>query len=119
MGAPGRAGRSAVDQKFVKYLSESPNFVKKRQLYFLLKSSGMKCVTLSCTKFLVPGELFVSGLRLGNIDGQSRLWLVFCTLLCDRTHEGECRTKPKKCQFSFLRNRKQSGYFDSALFFEV
>ena len=29
MGAPGRAGRGAVDQKFVKYLSESPNFVKK------------------------------------------------------------------------------------------
>ena len=78
----------------------------------------MKCVTLSCAKFIVPGELFVSGLRLGNIDGQSRLRLVFCTLLCDRTHTGECRTTPKKCQFSFLRNRKQSGYFDLALFLE-
>ena len=29
MSAPGRAGRGAVDQKFVKYLSESSNFVKK------------------------------------------------------------------------------------------
>ena len=75
-------------------------------------------MTLSCAKSIVPGELFVSGLRLGNIDGQSRLRLVFCTLLYDRTHKGECRTKPKKCQFSFLRNRKQSGHFDSALFLE-
>ena len=65
----------------------------KEFLLFLLKSSGMKCVTLSCAKFIVPGELFVLGLRLGNINGQSRLRLVFCILLCDRTHKGECRTK--------------------------
>ena len=77
----------------------------------------MKCVILSCAKSIVPGELFVSGLRLGNIDGQSRLRLVFCTWLYDRTHKGECRTKPKKCQFSFLRKAMCSFFYVSRHFF--
>ena len=29
MSEPGRAGQGAMDQKFVKYLSKSSNFVKK------------------------------------------------------------------------------------------
>ena len=58
-------------------------------------------MTLSCAKSIVPGELFVSGLRLGNIDGQSRLRLVFCKLLCDRTHKGVSNeTEKVPIQFS-------------------
>ena len=118
MSAPGRAGRGAVDQKFVKYLSESSNFVKKMPTLFSFEILGNEMRDSQLCNVYSSGELFVSGLRLGNIDSQSRLRLVFCTLLCDRTHNGECRTTPKKCQFSFLRNRKQSGYFDLALFLE-
>ena len=55
-------------------------------------------MTLSCAKSIVPGELFVSGLLLGNIDGQSRLRLVFCTLLCDR-----------RIKVSVERNRKSAS----------
>ena len=40
MGAPGRAGRGAVDQNFVKYLSESPNFVKKTPTLFSFEILG-------------------------------------------------------------------------------
>ena len=58
-------------------------------------------MTLSCAKFIVPGELFVSGLRLGNIDGQSRLRLVFCTLLCDRTHNGAVSNDTEKMPIQF------------------
>ena len=118
MSAPGRAGRGAADQKFVKYLSESSNLSKKNanSIFFWNPRNEMSD-SQSCEDFSSEG--IVSGLRLGNIDCQSRLRLVFCTLLCDRTHKGECRTKPKMCQFSFLRNRRQSGYFDLALFLEL
>ena len=54
---------------------------KKCHRNFLLKSSEIRCVILCSAKFIVPGELCVSGLRLGNIEGQSCLWLVFGTLL--------------------------------------
>ena len=40
MSAPGRAGRGAVDQKFVKYLSESSNFVKKMPILFSFEILG-------------------------------------------------------------------------------
>ena len=40
MSAPGRAGRGAVDQKFVKYLSESSNFVKKTPILFSFEMLG-------------------------------------------------------------------------------
>ena len=40
MSAPGRAGRGAVDQKFVKYLSESSNFVKKTPILFSFEILG-------------------------------------------------------------------------------
>ena len=118
MSAPGRAGRGAVDQKFVKYLSESSNFVKKTPTLFSFEILENEMRDSQLCKAYSSGELFDPGLRLGNIDGQSRLRLVFSTLLCDRTHKGDRQTKPKKCQFSFLRNRKQSGYFDSALCLE-
>ena len=102
MSAPGRAGRGVVDQKFVKYLSESSNFVKKTPILFSFEILGNEMRDSQLCKDFSYGELFVSGLRLGNIDGQSRLGLVFCTLLCDRTHKGECRTKPKKCHSVFF-----------------
>ena len=40
MSAPGRAGRGAVDQKFVKYLGESSNFVKKMPILFSFEILG-------------------------------------------------------------------------------
>ena len=40
MSAPGRAGRGAVDQKFVKYLGESSNFVKKTPILFSFEILG-------------------------------------------------------------------------------
>ena len=57
----------------------------------------MKCVTLSCAKLIVPGELFVWGLCLGNIDGQSRLW---CFARC-------CVTG--RIKVSVERNRKSAN----------
>ena len=39
VSAPGHAGRGAVDQKFVKYLSESSNFVKKNANSISFESS--------------------------------------------------------------------------------
>ena len=86
----------------MKYLSESSNFVKKTPTLFSFEMLGNEMRDSQLCKFIVPGELFVSGLRLGNIDGQSRLRLVFCTLLCDRTHIGECRMKPKNANSVFF-----------------
>ena len=40
MSEPGRAGRGVVDQKFVKYLSESSNFVKKTPILFSFEILG-------------------------------------------------------------------------------
>ena len=44
MSAPGRAGRGAVDQKFVKYLGESSNFVKKNanSIFFEILGNEMR-----------------------------------------------------------------------------
>ena len=74
------APRGAVDQKFVKYLSESSNFVKKTPTLFSFEILGNEMRDSQLCKVYSSGGTFVSGLRLGNIYGQSRLRQVFCTL---------------------------------------
>ena len=113
-----RAGRGAVDQKFVKYLSESSNFVKKTPTLFSFEILGNEMRDSQLCKVYSSGGTFCFRTSSRKYRRSKSAPAGFCTLLCDRTHIGECRTKPKKCQFSFLRNRKQSGYFDSALFLE-
>ena len=61
MSAPGRAGRGAVDQKFVKYLSESSNFVKKTPTLFSFEILGNEMRDSQLCKVYSSGGTFCFG----------------------------------------------------------
>ena len=61
MSAPGRAGRGAVDQKFVKYLSESSNFVKKMPTLFSFEILGNEMRDSQLCKVYISGGTFCFG----------------------------------------------------------
>ena len=61
MSAPGRAGRGAVDQKIVKYLSESSNFVKKTPTLFSFEILGNEMRDSQLCKVYSSGGTFCFG----------------------------------------------------------
>ena len=61
MSAPGRGGRGAVDQKFVKYLSESSNFVKKMPTLFSFEILGNEMRDSQLCKVYSSGGTFCFG----------------------------------------------------------
>ena len=61
MSAPGRAGRGAVDQKFVKYLGESSNFVKKMPILFSFEILGNEMRDFQLCKEYSSGGTFCFG----------------------------------------------------------
>ena len=65
-----RTGPGAVDQKFVKYLSESSNFLKKKMpsQFRSLKILGNEMCDSQLCKVYSSGELFVLELRLGTVQ---------------------------------------------------
>ena len=61
MSAPGRAGRGTVDHKFVKYLSESSNFVKKTPILVSFEILGNEMRNSQLWKEYSSGGTFCFG----------------------------------------------------------